>query len=276
MRENSVIGLNAMRVRKHWTRGAKVALMFGVAVGLVACKGPSVPSTPKMTQEMVEKRSTSPAPADGWQSKAEGSFALMGMNVERFEWTEAAKGSYSRFAPPETGELERPDPSNKRGTLDVSLRVFQLEFSGWFGCGWAHLAEPFKGINGRVLQVAIPLIGDGRLNEAHLAVRASEICRYSAMSNPTQADGTLMSRPGYARPYDSAEEDVIIQSGGKWATSTRVGRDLIFFNVPEDGGVEEATKLFQMAVDNKAVGKPEDKFIIYRKSRSVVSQRFSY
>lgn len=276
MRENSVIGRNAMRVRNHWRIGAKVALMFGVAVALVACKGPNRPSTPIMTKEMIEKRSTSAAPADGWQSKAERSFSLMGMNVERFEWTEAAKGSYSRFAPPDSGELERPDPSNKRGTLDVSLRVFQLEFSGWFGCGWAHLAEPFKGINGRVVQVAIPLIEDAQLNEAHLAVRASEICRYSAITNPSQADGTQAPRPGYGRASDSAEEDVIIQSGGKWATSTRVGRDLIFFNVPEDAGVEEATKLFQMAVDNKAVGKPEDKFIIYRKSRSVVSQRFSY
>lgn len=269
-----VIGRNATRKRNHWTLRAKVALMLGVGVGLAACSAPPMPSSPIMNKARVESTNAGPTPLDGWQEKAEQSFALMGMKVDRFEWSEAVKGSYSRFHSPNPRELEKPEPGERLGTLDISLKVVQVGRAGWYGCGWAHLSERFDGINGRVVQVAIPLRENPAPNAAHLAVRASEICRYSSMMNPTQEDGTGMARPGYVRPQGSAEEDIRIQFGGKWATSTRVGRDLVFFKVPEDASAEEATRLFQMSLGNDAVGKPEDRYVTYRKSSSVVRQRF--
>ena len=274
MIRKSVIGRNATRERSHWSLGAKVALMLGVTVGLAACKGPPIPSAPIMNRAMVDSKNAGPTPLDGWQEKAEQSFALMGMKVDRFEWNDPVKGSYSRFYSPNPRELEKPEPGERLGTLDISLKVVQVGRAGWYGCGWAHLSERFDGINGRVVQVAIPLRENPAPNAAHLAVRASEICRYSSMVNPTQEDGTRMARPGYVRPQDSAEEDVRIQSGGKWASSTRMGRSLIFFKVPENADAEEAAKLFQMSVDNDEVGKPDDRYVTYRKSSSVVRQRF--
>ncbi|MBV1885603.1 MAG: hypothetical protein KUG61_00875 [Parvibaculaceae bacterium] len=157
---------------------------------------------------MVKSKNVGPAPVDGWQEKAERSFALMGMKIDRFEWSEPAKGSYSRFSTSNPRKLEKPEPGEKLGTLDISLKVVQIGYAGWYGCGWAHLSEQFDGINGRVVQVAIPLGESPAPNAAHLAVRASEICRYSSMVNPTQEDGTGMTRPGYVRPQDSAEEDI--------------------------------------------------------------------
>lgn len=275
MGEIPLKGYGVSSSRRAWLIGVRGALILGVAVGFAACSGPSIPSSPIMTKEMVDQKNAGPAPIDGWQEKAAHSFELMGMKVDRIEWAAPAKGSYSRFYPRRPRELEKPEPGNERGTVNAYLKVVQVGFAGWFGCGWVHLAEPFPGINGPVVEVAIPLTENPTPNEAHLAIRASEICRYSTVGQPKKADGTLIPRPAYVRPQNFGEADVKIQSDGKWATSTQLGRDLIFFKVPEGSNTEEAATLFQMAMENPAAGKADDKYFTYRKSSIIISRRYA-